>query len=230
MTRKFDLHTHTTYSDGHGVPIAMVESAESKGLEAVAITDHGPELGVGIRREMIPRMIEDVNLAKNGAKTKVLVGLEANAVNDSGDIDIDESIIKKLDILVVGIHYVTRESNPEEMARSYLQRATKVVEKNRFDVLAHPFSLYHDLLPYLSREDIEDFVKLVAERQVAMEINVKYKAPGTDFLQLCLKEGVKLSVGTDSHSPADVGKVDWAYATLAKVGAKNEDLVIEKFL
>jgi histidinol phosphatase-like PHP family hydrolase len=86
------------------------------------------------------------------------------------------------------------------------------------------------LLPYLTQEDIEDFVKLAAGRGTAMEVNVKYRAPSEDFLQLCLREGVKLSVGSDAHHPADVGKVGWALSALNKVGAKREDLILEKFL
>jgi predicted metal-dependent phosphoesterase TrpH len=38
---KIDLHLHTVYSDGHGTVEEVLEEAEVKGLDGLAITDHG---------------------------------------------------------------------------------------------------------------------------------------------------------------------------------------------
>jgi predicted metal-dependent phosphoesterase TrpH len=40
MASRADLHTHSTYSDGRLTPTELVERAISKGLEALALTDH----------------------------------------------------------------------------------------------------------------------------------------------------------------------------------------------
>ena len=40
MASRADLHTHSTYSDGRLTPTELVERAVSKGLEALALTDH----------------------------------------------------------------------------------------------------------------------------------------------------------------------------------------------
>jgi len=40
MASRADLHTHSTYSDGRLTPTELVERAASKGLEALALTDH----------------------------------------------------------------------------------------------------------------------------------------------------------------------------------------------
>jgi putative hydrolase len=47
---------------------------------------------------------------------------------------------------------------------------------------------------------------------------------------LCLKKGVKLSVGSDAHRLAEVGRIDWALSTLKRVGAKREDLIFDSIL
>lgn len=39
-TERIDLHTHTTASDGSFTPSALVRYAASKGLKAIAVTDH----------------------------------------------------------------------------------------------------------------------------------------------------------------------------------------------
>ncbi len=230
MVAKFDLHIHSNYSDGKATPALMVEAAESQGLEAVAVTDHGPDLSVGIKRADIPRVIEDVRRAGKGLKVKVLLGFETNVVNEFGAIDIDDSVIEQIDFLTMGIHYISGATEPNEVAKVYLKSAISAIDKNQIDIFAHPFFLHGPLLPHLAPEEIGRFVRLAAERGTAMEINVKYRAPDEDFLRLCLREGVRLSVGSDAHWPEEVGKVDWALEVLERIGAKKEDLVLDSFL
>lgn len=226
--RKFDFHVHTRYSsDGHGSPAEMVEAAEARGLEAVAITDHAPEISVGIKPERIPLMFEDVKLAREDSRIWVLLGMEANALGPPGDLDLGGEVIQELDLLVVGVHKLnTLTQDPRELAREYLRVVTSVLERWRFDVLAHPFQFNRYLAPYLKREELEDFVRLMAERGVALEVNLKYRVPDLELLKLCLREGVKLSVGTDAHRAGEVGRVDWPLGMLKRAGAKREDLVL----
>jgi putative hydrolase len=230
MLAKFDFHVHTHYSDGTSGPIEMVEAAEARGLEAVALTDHGPELHVGIFREKVAAMLQDIELARRDAGIPVLAGIEANVMDGDGRIDADEELARKLDLFVVGIHALGNLIDPLEVAREYLRRLTKAIEHRKVDVLGHPFFFHQSLLPYLSREEIEDFVRLAANRGVAMELNSKYRAPDDNFLMLCLREGVKFSIGSDAHKPAEVGRIDWALAALRRVGAKREDLILDEFL
>ncbi len=230
MPAKFDFHTHTLYSDGASTAAAMVEAAEARGLEAVAITDHGSESSVGIPREKFVPMLQDIELAREDAGIPVLAGIEANVVDEWGTIDGDDESVRKLDILLAGIHRLGRARNPTELARDYLRRATNAIEHHKFDVFVHPFYFHHYLAPHLLPEDLEDFVRLAAGHEVAMEINIKYRTPDEEFLRLCLREGVKLSIGTDAHTTGEVGRVDWALGVLRRIGAKREDLILDRFL
>lgn len=230
MPAKFDFHTHTLYSDGASTAAAMVEAAEARGLEAVAITDHGHESSVGVPREKFAPMLQDIELAREDAGIPVLAGIEANVVDEWGTIDSNDESVRKLDILLAGIHRLGRARDPTELAREYLMRATNVIEHHKFDVFAHPFYFHQYLAPYLLPEDLEDFVKLAAGHEVAIEINIKYRTPDEEFLRLCLREGVKLSIGTDAHTTGEVGRVDWALGVLRRIGAKREDLILDRFL
>lgn len=208
----------------------MVEAAEASGMKAVALTDHGPELHVGIFRETFATMLQDVESARDEADIPVLAGIEANVVDGYGRVDVDEELAKKLDLLLVGIHTLGNLIEPAEVAREYLRRVTRALETRRVDVLGHPFFYYQNLLPYLPPEDVEDFVGMAADRGVAMEVNSKYRAPDDEFLALCLRKGVKFSIGSDAHRPAEVGRIDWSLSALRRVGAKREDLILDDLL
>ena len=231
MLPKFDFHVHTSYSDGEGTAAVMVEAAEARGLEAVAITDHGPELSVGISPHNIEPMLSDVELARRDASIPVLRGIEANIIDPTGAIDIDERMFGRFDLLLVGLHTLRSPiQDPVALARVYLTSLVNAMSKTRIDIVAHPFHLHGNLARYLTREEILEFMKLAAERGVAIELNSKYHSPDDDFLRACLREGVKLSIGTDAHTPGEVGRIDWALATLRRVGAGESDLILKRFL
>jgi histidinol phosphatase-like PHP family hydrolase len=224
--RKHDLHIHSSYSDGLDPPLRIIEAAKEKQLELIAITDHAPELSVGIKPFKIPSLLAEVKrLQKEEAGVQVLLGMEANVINLEGAIDLDELVLKQLDFVIAGIHYVRGVSSPKELAHGYLQRAFNVIKRHHFQVLAHPFFLHRDLLPFLLPEEIEEFLDLAISKGVAMEVNVKYRNPSDEFIRQCLHHGIKFSVGSDAHRADEVGDIEWALGKLRKVGATKEDLI-----
>lgn len=232
MLPKFDFHVHSSYSsDGEGTAASIVEAAEARGLAALAVTDHGPELSVGISPDKIIPMIRDIELARKDARIPVLIGMEANIIGMNGEIDLDERVMEKLDVVVAGLHKLgSSVRQPEELARECLSAVMNVVERQRVDILAHPFQFQRYLAPHLSPDEIKEFSKLAAEREVAIELNSKYRVPDEEFLRACLREGVKLSIGTDAHTVAEVGRIDWPMAMLRRVGARQEDMILGRFL
>ena len=230
MPARFDFHTHTSFTDGSGSVAAMVEAAEARGLEAVAITDHGPELSVGINPAKIAPMLEDIRNAREEAQIPVLAGMEVNILA-GGRMDLNESVPGPLDLVVAGLHTLPSPAgSPEEQAREYFNVLMDVLHRPRFDVLAHPFQFYKYLAIHLPREEIEALILELAGKGVAVEINSKYRVPDDFLIQACLREGVKLSIGTDAHSVAELGRIDWPLTMLRRAGARREDLILERFL
>ncbi|MFW6414649.1 MAG: metallophosphoesterase, partial [Verrucomicrobiota bacterium] len=75
----------------------------------------------------------------------------------------------------------------------------------RLTALAHPFRVF-------ARADITppawifpEVVKLLKEHDVAAEINFHNQTPPAEFIEMCLNEGVKLCLGSDSHNLAEIG-------------------------
>ena len=99
-----DLHVHTVAS-GHAYSTVKenARAAADKGLAIIALTDHGPGMPGGAHvyhfsnQTAIPPFLFGV---------RVLKGIEANAMNRFGKLDLDDFRLSKLDIVAVGLHTV----------------------------------------------------------------------------------------------------------------------------
>lgn len=228
---KHDFHVHTNYSDGVAPPVRMIESAAEKELKAIAITDHGPEISVGMSQSQIEPMIADVEYLKADAEIPVFVGVEANIIDHAGSLDIDDDVISKLDVLVAGVHHLNSLGTSSEIiARDYLETVINSMRSQRMDILVHPFWYREDLSAHLPREDLEIFAEVAAEQGIAIELNRKHRAPSKEVLSICDEKGTSFSFGTDAHAPQDVGEVGWAANMLEEVGASQDSLIIDKFI
>jgi len=73
----FDLHTHSTFSDGTLDPEQVVELATTRGLTGIALTDHDNTGGVGRARA-----------AAEGTGLTVLLGCELSAEHDGNPVHV----------------------------------------------------------------------------------------------------------------------------------------------
>src|SRR5262245_59642052 len=97
-----DMHTHTVAS-GHAYSTVneLALAAARKGLQAIALTDHGPAIPGGPHlyhfgaMRFIPAVIEGV---------RILTGIEANILDTAGGLDLDDSYLQRLDFVMAGLH------------------------------------------------------------------------------------------------------------------------------
>ena len=73
----FDLHTHSTFSDGTLAPDQVVELATTRGLTGIALTDHDNTGGV-----------EQAQAAARGTGLTVLLGCELSAEHDGNPVHV----------------------------------------------------------------------------------------------------------------------------------------------
>lgn len=225
----FDFHTHSHYSaDSSMAPTQIIEEAEAKGLEGVAITDHGPELSVGMNPRELTNYLRELRALQKKAGIPVFVGMEVNIVDRYGNLDVPREILAELDYPLISIHYINESVPPNRLGEEYVNRLIKAIEKNRVRAVAHPFFLHRNLLSEISETSIEELLLLAAQKGVAIEINTKYHTPPDPFLRLCTHHGVKLSVGSDAHSPGEVGWVEWAFHKLSSLGVTRDELIISE--
>lgn len=107
MKIELDVHTHTLAS-GHAFSTLqeMVQAAAEKGLKLLGITEHSPGIpgtcdSIYFRNlHVVPRRMYGVDL---------LLGAEINILNTQGDLDMEEWMMKYLDLKIAGIHSLCYE-------------------------------------------------------------------------------------------------------------------------
>lgn len=99
---KADLHTHTVAS-GHatGTIEEMADAAKNAGLEIYGITDHAVTMPGTCSMEYFEDMVEN---KKQFEGIDVLYGVELNIIDYDGTVDMDNSILKKMDVVIASIH------------------------------------------------------------------------------------------------------------------------------
>jgi putative hydrolase len=180
----------------------VIEAAEKKGLDVIAITDHGPGHGSGITERQARETKKEVALLQPSYRVRVLTGIEAEIL-PTGEVCLADR--DGLDIVLASYH-----AAPSEEA--YYRAVFRAMEDPRVDVLAHhAWSAGMVFGPV--REHEEHLVELLRANGKAIEINSKHCLPTWDFLAMCRDAGVKYTIGSDAHKVADVGSVAWANNT-----------------
>jgi len=231
---KIDLHIHTTFSDGLCSVEEAVKLARAKKLEMFAITDHYSEFCD--RPKRMPKGQLKVYL-ETLASHDVIRGVEADILPDG--VSISKKTTGLFDLVLGGLHNLRDRVfwgddrpiwNPRVFVEDVRVTLIKAIESDLLDVLVHPTWLPEDIRPQtkhlISKDWIESIVDASSDHQVAIEISGAWKVPDELFVAQCLRHGVKLSIGSDAHTPSGIGDVGYAVDLLRRVGAPSESVFL----
>lgn len=219
-----DLHTHTVAS-GHAYSSVteMAASAAAKGLELIAITDHGPGCPGGAHPyhfwnlKCLPSILGGVRLLK---------GVEANVSASESGLDLPDDILSQLDYVAVGFHPDGGfDAGDEALNTSALLRA---MSNPLVDAVTHPGNGHYPV-------DFEAVVRAAVDHNVALEIN-DWTFSGTssrtdtssrelEVARLAKAAGAKVVLGSDAHFHLHVGRLDSALAAAREAGITAADIV-----
>jgi histidinol phosphatase-like PHP family hydrolase len=192
MNLKEDYHVHTNYNDHSDSNLTVknvVEEAERKGLEIIALTEHVRELS-----KWIPNYLNEISNYKEKTKVKVISGFEAKILSD-GNIDCREEIARDY-FIIASFHTKYYDKS------IWINALKKVIENKNVNVIGHlaPESSF-----YINTEEIEEFAKLLSKHDKIVELNAKYKRPPENWVKIFIKRGVKFHLGSDAHSLSEIG-------------------------
>lgn len=216
-----DIHTHTI-SSGHAYSTLLENCSEAakKGLKLIAMTDHGPAMPGGPHifhignQRVIPDFINGV---------EVLKGVEANIIDVSGGLDIEEKRLKKLDIVIASLHEPCINPGTMEENTSAIIGAMK----NKYvDIIAHPGNPAFPI-------NIEEVLKAAREYNVLIEINnssLGLSRAGSEencrkIAEAAARNGNMIALGSDAHICFAVGEFDKALELVKNAGIQDEYII-----
>ncbi len=259
-TGLFDCHCHTNNSpDSKSSPEELCLAAIQKGLAGIAFTDHcnvnyWPDVDVFSR---VKNSVRDAKRMQElfGDRLTVLRGIELG--NHALDPEVVSRVldIQDYDIIVGSVHAVNYEGRVDKISkldfdlvseewiqgylRTYFEETLRMVSEEDIDVVAHiSFAVRYmarkkeriiDLTDF--REIIEQALKKMIERAIALEINSNDVFPrmnirsqaivmlgaekrvcGIEEIDLAIAEkyyelgGRLITLGSDSHAPERVAR------------------------
>ena len=207
-----DVHTHTVAS-GHAFSSLqeMVDAATEKGLQILGITEHAP----GIPGTCAPIYFRNLHVVPRHIKgVELLLGVELNIIDYKGTVDLDEAMLKMLDIRIAGLHSLcytpgTVEENTDAVIGA--------IRNPYVNIISHP----GDGTALLQFEPI---VLAAKESGTLLEINnsslnpVRHKVMARknnlEILRLCKQYEVPVILGSDAHISYDIANYCWIYELL----------------
>ena len=213
-----DYHTHTVYSHGKGTIEDNVKEAISKGIKTIGISDHGyKHMTYGIKYKDIYKMREEIDSLKLKYKNiDILLGIECNILDDSGNIDVDENILKVVDYIMAGYHFGSTPTSIKGVINhcdNYLFKTKKAKQYNTKAIINamrkhNIFAITH---PGDKGEvDIEEIAKTAKETDTRLEVNSSHGFLNVEQLKIIKTYENKLIIGSDAHVPENVGNFDLA--------------------
>ena len=207
-----EYHVHTKQTDGQSTIAEILETAQARGLAAIAITEH-------VRKDTtwFPEFAADVRAAAQGFQNLVVyVGCETKALDTAGTLDISGDIRARCDLVLGSVHRFPSESagyldwdqlDDTAFARTEYELALGLLTSARIDVLAHPGGMYQRRRKQPFPEDyLRNIMMISVKTAVAIEINTSYLRDVDGFLKLCAAVNPYVSIGSDAHTLEAIGQ------------------------
>ena len=213
MNIKTDLHCHSIVSD-HAFSTIMenITYAGKKGLEAIAITDHGTALGDAPHKFYYPSF---VRLPDSVEGVRLLKGCEVNILNNEGELDLSDRILATMDIVIASVHNPFYRDAGEDGDNTDMY--IKVLENPYVDILGHSGNPK-------CRYDIEKVISKAKELGKFIEINENTFAARPQNTHICReiaitakKLGAYIVVNSDAHFCTNVGEVSNSVKMLEEI-------------
>jgi DNA polymerase (family 10) len=222
-----DLHMHTDATDGRDTIRQMAEAAIARGLKYIAITDHSKNLAMTNGMDDARALAHIKNIRKVDAemkgKIRVLPGIEVDILAD-GTLDLDDSTLAHMDIVVASVHSHFNQSI-EEMTT----RVLRALENAYVRILGHPTGR-----KVLGREgyaiNMDLILKRAAELGVAVEHNANPARSDLNDLNLRLAKqyGCRIVVDTDAHSTEELDQMRYGITQLRRAWLTPADILNTK--
>lgn len=218
------FHNHTIASDGHNTLVEMARAAGALGLTYLGIADHSKASfqANGLDEARLEKQIAEIRHLNETGELPVhlFAGVECDILPD-GRLDLDDSVLEKLDYVVVAVHSAFGQTEDVMTAR-----IIRAIEHPSTTMLAHitgrlllmrePYAVNHHKV-----------IDAAIANGVIIEINAHPRRLDMDwrFWHRASEKGLMTSINPDAHSN-DGLSLFRAGVTVARKGWLTRDQVL----
>lgn len=226
----YDLHMHTTNSDGKDTPDEMCRAAAERGVAGIAITDHADMNFYELRNtpQRIRQSIADVRRLKEEYRDRltVLCGVELGEYLHAPEKAREILSLTDYDVVLCSVHLVPQErwvlpynripfdmdgtdAELSEYLGLYFDLLSDTMDAFDFDVLAHItcpvryMTFKHKRKTNIMEYEgkIREILRKVIDRGIALEYNTGgYQQLEDVFAMYRSMGGSRVTLGSDAHA------------------------------
>lgn len=217
-----DCHTHSEWSDGSQPIEVMAEAARRRGYAYQVLTDHSRSLAIanGLTPERVEEeraIIAALNArfaAEEAAGNappetpaegfRLLHGCELE-VRADGQLDYDDELLARFDVVVASVHVARRQSRAE-----LTRRTLNAIESPHVDIIAHPAGRMIQTRDDLDL-DWEAVYAAAARTGTALEMNGSPHRLdlSVERARRAVAAGCILTIDSDAHHARELDYVRW---------------------
>jgi histidinol phosphatase-like PHP family hydrolase len=221
-----DLQMHTLWSDGSASVAEMAASAQARGYEYIAITDHskGLKIAGGIDEAALAKQGDEIAAvnqsirAANG-QLHVLRSIEMN-LNPRGEGDMDVDALRGLDLVLGSFHSSLRTT--EDQTERYL----KAIRNPQVYILGHPRGRIYNFRLGLAANWPRVFAEAVKlDKALEIDSYPDRQDLNLSLLKIARREGTRISLGTDAHHSWQLEFIELGLAAARKAGIPANRIV-----
>lgn len=222
-----DLQVQTNWTDGNATIEKMADTAEAAGLAYIAITDHTKSLAMtgGLdEKRLIDQNAEIARINRKrkaaGKSLTVLSGAEANIQKD-GSLDIDDAVLKRLDVVGAAIHSYFNLARREQT-----ERLVRAMQNPNVDIIFHPTCRQINARPEIEL-DVDEVVKAADRTGTVLEIDAYPDRLDLrdEYVRKCVQAGVLLAIDSDAHAPEHFSVLKFGIGQARRGWATKSDVI-----
>lgn len=203
-----DLHVHSTWSgDGRSDLDDMVAAASARGLDYIAITEHGEDLAInGLSRDEVRREGDELaRLRVEYPEMTILHGAELN-IGPDGGLDYDDDFLMGFDWCVASVH-----SYFDLPPAQQTERILKAMANPAVNVVGHLTGRRIGRRPGIE-VNVDAVFDAAAEMGIALEINShldRLDVPAELLRRARERNDLTFVISTDSHHVNEFANMRW---------------------
>jgi len=240
---RLDYHIHTIFSDGNKDLSDYVDEAVKRKIDEIGFSDHiyFKKATWSMDFADLPNYVNKINALKENSKISIKMGLEIDFVPFKMDKLMPIINEFNFDYLMGSVHFIGdwlidddrqiqewKRRDIDQVYQQYFELVQTMAKSGLFDIVGHL-----DLVKkfdYRPKKDITNLlletIETLSENKMCIEVNTGGLRkpcheiyPSEKLIEICFDKGMPITLGSDAHSPEEVGAdFDEAINLLRKVG------------